>query len=98
VDTVSRGGNLLLDIGARANGTIRLIMEQRLKENGDWLKVNGERGQRTHTQSSAAVLLGGLAQMDPWFCEIRNHRETLMSFTVTSKRYERAALRLKRPL
>jgi len=42
VDTVSRGGNLLLDIGPRADGTIPLIMEQRLKEIGDWLKVNGE--------------------------------------------------------
>ncbi|HKU77705.1 MAG TPA: alpha-L-fucosidase [Pyrinomonadaceae bacterium] len=42
VDTVSRGGNLLLDIGPKADGTIPLIMEQRLKEIGDWLKVNGE--------------------------------------------------------
>src|SRR4029453_1240191 len=42
VDTVSRGGNLLLDIGPRADGTIPLIMEQRLKEIGDWLKINGE--------------------------------------------------------
>ena len=42
VDTVSRGGNLLLDIGPRADGTIPVIMEQRLKEIGDWLKINGE--------------------------------------------------------
>jgi alpha-L-fucosidase len=42
VDTVSRGGNLLLDIGPRGDGTIPLIMEQRLKEIGDWLRVNGE--------------------------------------------------------
>ena len=42
VDTVSRGGNLLLDIGPRADGTIPVIMEQRLKEIGDWLKLNGE--------------------------------------------------------
>jgi alpha-L-fucosidase len=42
VDTVSRGGNLLLDIGPNADGTIPVIMEQRLVEMGDWLKVNGE--------------------------------------------------------
>jgi alpha-L-fucosidase len=42
VDTVSRGGNLLLDIGPKADGAIPVIMEQRLKEIGDWLKINGE--------------------------------------------------------
>jgi alpha-L-fucosidase len=42
VDTVSRGGNLLLDIGPRADGTIPVIMEERLTQMGDWLKINGE--------------------------------------------------------
>jgi alpha-L-fucosidase len=42
VDTVSRGGNLLLDIGPNADGTIPVIMEERLTEMGDWLKINGE--------------------------------------------------------
>src|SRR5438067_1074595 len=42
VDTVSRGGNLLLDIGPNADGTIPVIMEQRLKEIGDWMRINGE--------------------------------------------------------
>lgn len=42
VDTVSRGGNLLLDIGPRADGAIPVIMQQRLVEVGDWLRVNGE--------------------------------------------------------
>jgi alpha-L-fucosidase len=42
VDTVSRGGNLLLDIGPGADGTIPVIMEQRLAEIGAWLDVNGE--------------------------------------------------------
>lgn len=41
-DLVSRGGNLLLDIGPDADGTIPVIMEERLTEIGDWLKVNGE--------------------------------------------------------
>lgn len=42
VDTVSRGGNLLLDIGPKADGTIPVIMEERLTQIGDWLKANGE--------------------------------------------------------
>ena len=42
VDLVSRGGNLLLDIGPAADGTIPVIMEERLIQIGDWLKVNGE--------------------------------------------------------
>src|SRR5690349_20386080 len=41
-DTVSRGGNLLLDIGPKADGTIPVIMEERLTQMGDWLKINGE--------------------------------------------------------
>jgi len=42
VDTVSRGGNLLLDIGPSADGMIPVIMEERLMQMGDWLKINGE--------------------------------------------------------
>ncbi len=42
VDIVSRGGNLLLDIGPAADGTIPVIMQQRLIDIGTWLKSNGE--------------------------------------------------------
>jgi len=42
VDLVSRGGNLLLDIGPNADGTIPVVMEERLTEIGAWMKVNGE--------------------------------------------------------
>ncbi len=42
IDTVSRGGNLLLDIGPAADGRIPVIMQQRLIEIGEWLDVNGE--------------------------------------------------------
>lgn len=42
VSTVGGGGNLLLDIGPAADGTIPVIMQQRLLEIGKWLKVNGE--------------------------------------------------------
>jgi alpha-L-fucosidase len=42
VDIVSRGGNLLLDIGPRADGHIPTIMEERLVQIGNWLRPNGE--------------------------------------------------------
>ncbi|WP_343673781.1 alpha-L-fucosidase [Chitinophaga sp.] len=42
VDIVSRGGNLLLDIGPTADGRIPVIMQQRLIDIGAWLDVNGE--------------------------------------------------------
>jgi alpha-L-fucosidase len=42
IDLASRGGNLLLDIGPDGDGTIPVIMEQRLLEIGDWLNTNGE--------------------------------------------------------
>ena len=41
-DIVSRGGNLLLDIGPTADGRIPVIMQQRLTDVGDWLKINGQ--------------------------------------------------------
>jgi alpha-L-fucosidase len=42
VDLVSRGGNLLLDIGPDADGTIPVVMEERLLGMGSWLQLNGE--------------------------------------------------------
>jgi alpha-L-fucosidase len=42
VTTVSSGGNLLLDIGPAADGTIPVIMQQRLLDIGKWLSINGE--------------------------------------------------------
>ncbi len=42
VDTVSRGGNLLLDIGPTADGRIPVIMQERLVQLGEWLGTNGE--------------------------------------------------------
>lgn len=42
VDLVSRGGNLLLNIGPNADGTIPVIMQERLIQIGNWLEVNGE--------------------------------------------------------
>jgi len=42
IDTVSRGGNLLLDIGPDGHGKIPVIMQERLLQMGEWLAINGE--------------------------------------------------------
>jgi alpha-L-fucosidase len=42
IEIVSRGGNLLLNVGPTADGRIPTIMQERLLEIGDWLRVNGE--------------------------------------------------------
>lgn len=42
VDLVSNGNNFLLNIGPTADGRIPVIMEERLRQMGKWLKVNGE--------------------------------------------------------
>jgi len=42
IRTVSNGGNLILNVGPFADGTISPIMEERLLGIGAWLDVNGE--------------------------------------------------------
>jgi len=42
VDVVSKNGNLLLNIGPKADGTIPEGMQTRLLAMGEWLKLNGE--------------------------------------------------------
>jgi alpha-L-fucosidase len=42
IDVVSHGGNLLLDIGPDGNGKIPPLMQERLLQIGEWLKINGE--------------------------------------------------------
>lgn len=42
ISIVAMGGNLLLNIGPAADGTIPVIMQQRLTDIGNWLKINGE--------------------------------------------------------
>ncbi len=39
---VAKGGNFLLNIGPAADGTIPVIMEERLLQIGQWLAVNGD--------------------------------------------------------
>jgi len=54
VERVARGGNLLLDIGPRADGTIPLVMQERLLGIGAWLKRNGEAIYASRPWSGAA--------------------------------------------
>lgn len=42
VDVTSKNGNFLLDIGPNFDGTIPAVMQQRLRQTGEWLAVNGE--------------------------------------------------------
>jgi alpha-L-fucosidase len=42
LDTVSRGGNLLLNVGPTADGRIPVVMQDRLAYLGRWLEHNGE--------------------------------------------------------
>lgn len=42
IDVVAKNGNLLLDVGPRADGTIPDEIQARLRTIGAWLKVNGE--------------------------------------------------------
>jgi alpha-L-fucosidase len=42
IDIVSKNGNLLLNLGPRADGTISETQKKRLLQIGEWLKINGE--------------------------------------------------------
>jgi alpha-L-fucosidase len=71
IDKVSRGGNFLLDIGPDEHGNIPPIMQDRLLEIGQWLKVNGEaiygtRRWRTASQWSEGRRDWKAAQEEGW--------------------------------
>jgi len=42
VDVVGKGGNLLLNVGPQPDGQLPAIAQQRMKEIGAWLEVNGD--------------------------------------------------------
>ena len=42
MDVVSKNGNMLLNVGPMADGTIPEMQKKPLLELGTWLKVNGE--------------------------------------------------------
>ncbi len=65
IDIVSRGGNLLLDIGPTADGRIPVLMEERLIELGTWLQPNAEAIYGTHALArSRQWSAGNVPQFD----------------------------------
>lgn len=42
VETISCGGNILVNVGPSHDGVIKPIFKERLSQMGEWLKVNGE--------------------------------------------------------
>ncbi|HUQ12014.1 MAG TPA: alpha-L-fucosidase [Steroidobacteraceae bacterium] len=62
IDTVSRGGNLLLNIGPTADGRIPVEMQERLAYLGTWLERNGEAIYGTRTFRDGAQWSAGRRQ------------------------------------
>jgi alpha-L-fucosidase len=62
IDTVSRGGNLLLNVGPTADGRIPVVMQDRLAFLGTWLKHNGEAIYGTQTFRDGAQWTAGRRQ------------------------------------
>jgi alpha-L-fucosidase len=61
VDIVSKNGNLLLNVGPMADGTIPALQRQRLEALGAWLAVNGEAifGSRPWTRAEGIAHVDG---------------------------------------
>jgi alpha-L-fucosidase len=62
LDTVSRGGNLLLNVGPTADGRIPVVMQERLAYLGQWLEKNGEAIYGTRTFRDGAQWTAGRRQ------------------------------------
>jgi len=63
VDIVSKNGNLLLNVGPNADGTIPENQLKRLTDLGDWMKINGEGIYDTHPYSIASAVLADKTQV-----------------------------------
>lgn len=64
VDVVSRGGNLLLNVGPTPDGEIPVPLAERLRDIGAWLKVNGEGIYGTRQVTDIGVSAGKLTRKD----------------------------------
>lgn len=61
VSVVSRNGNLLLNIGLNADGTVPAIYRERLEGLGTWMDINGEAIYDTRPLGSGAKPANGIA-------------------------------------
>ena len=69
IDIVSKNGNLLLNVGPRADGTIPEEEQRILREVGTWLKINGEaiyetRPWRVYGEGPTKVAAGAFRDTD----------------------------------
>ena len=70
VQTVSRGGNILINVGPCKDGTIRAIFEERLLQLGEWLKLNGEAIYESKEWSKCSK---DNVSSDVWYTQIDQH-------------------------
>ena len=64
IDIASKGGNYLLNIGPKADGEFPQESIDRLKEIGNWMKLNGDAIYGTHTSSLKPVSWGRFTQKE----------------------------------
>jgi alpha-L-fucosidase len=78
IDKVSRGGNFLLDIGPDEHGKIPPIMQERLLQIGDWMKINNEAIYNTVSWKKASQWSAGKTDYKPK----NNSGDLLLKLTV----------------
>jgi alpha-L-fucosidase len=72
VDIASKGGNYLLNVGPTAEGLIPAPSVERLKEMGEWMKVNGESIHGTSASPLPAVEWGR--------CTVKENRDATLLY------------------
>ena len=87
VDIVSKNGNLLLNIGPRADGTIPTEVQQTLRDVGAWLSVNGDaiygtRPWKTFGEGPTKVVEGAFHDTDVQAYTPDDYRFTLKGTTL----------------
>ncbi len=60
VSTVANNGNLLINIGPKADGTIPAIQADKLRGLGNWMKINGEAIYDTHISDRLSMVSSGV--------------------------------------
>ena len=95
IDIVSKNGNLLLNVGPRADGTIPAEVQQILRSTGSWLRTNGEaiydtKPWKVYGEGPTSVAAGP-------FHDTRTRAYTAQDFRFTAKGNILYALQLGQP-